>query len=468
MNRLLIRNGCVVSMAAEIGDFRSADVLIEGSRIAAVAPKLEADAAEVIDARGMIVLPGLVNAHLHTWQTGLRAVAAHWTGPDYHRDMHGNLATRFLPDDNYIGNLLGALEQINAGVTTIFDWCHNITTLAHAERAVDGLEESGIRAVFGHGTAKPRRATDELPFTHRPHPRERIVALRNGRFASADRLVTLAMAILGPQFSTPDVTRHDFRLARELSLRSSSHAARRPSDWLSAEGYRVVADIGALGPDHNVVHGNYIGDDELQLILHCGASVTVTSLIELHVHPADPVAGRVLAAGAMPSLGVDSIPAANSDMFNEMRAIYLFLNAAAHRSNDREGKTPLPVLPVGPRDILTWATIGGARALGLEDTIGSLTPGKKADVICLRATDLNLAPVHDPVLSVVQQANGANVDTVIIDGHVRKRNGRLLYSPDRLASKTAQLAASAERIIEEAGLSERYLMRQRDKSLSPA
>jgi len=467
MDRLLIRNGCVISMAPDIGNFRSADVLIQGNCIAAVAPDLEADAAEVIDARGMIVMPGLVNAHLHTWQTGLRAVAAHWTGPDYHRDMHGNLATRFLPEDNYIGNLVGALEQINAGVTTIFDWCHNITTLAHAERAVDGLEESGIRAVFGHGTAKPPHATDETPFTHRPHPRERIMALRNGRFTSNDRLVTLAMAILGPQFSTPDVTQHDFRLARELGLRSSSHAARRPSDWVSSEGYRVASDIGALGPDHNIVHGNYIDDEELQLILDCGASVTVTSLIELHVHPADPVAGRMRAAGAMPSLGVDSIPAANSDMFNEMRAIYLFMNAAAHRVNYREGKPPLAALPVGPRDILTWATIGGARALGLESMIGSLTPGKKADVICLRATDLNLAPVHDPVLSVVQQANGANVDTVIINGHVRKRNGRLLYPPDRLASKSAQLAASAARIIEEAGLSECYLMRQNDKSLLP-
>jgi cytosine/adenosine deaminase-related metal-dependent hydrolase len=458
MARKLIRRGRIVTMDRALGDFVSADLLIEDDRIAAVGPNLAVDNAETIDADGMIVLPGLVNAHLHTWQTGLRGLAADWTGPDYHRDMHGNLATRFTPDDNYIGNLMGALDQINGGVTTIFDWCHNITTLEHAERAVDGLEESGIRAVFGHGTAKPMFAADQTPFSHQPHPRERVEALRKGRFAADDRRVTLSLAILGPQFSTADVTKHDFRLARELAILSTSHASRRRSDWLNPEGYRLAVEIGALGPDHNLVHANYLEDDELKLVLDHGASITVTSMIELHVHPADPVSERMRNRGAMPSLGIDSIPTANSDMFNEMRTVLLFQQAREQRHNYREGKPPLPRLSTTSRDVLEWATIGGARALRMEDRIGSLTPRKKADVILINGNDLNLFPVHDPVPSIVQQANGANVDTVLIDGQIVKRHGKLLHSAADLSRKRDALMESSIRIIHDAGFSDRYPM----------
>lgn len=443
-------------MDRAIGDFVAADVLIEDDRIAAISPRIDASDAEIIDAQGMVVLPGLVNAHLHTWQTALRGIAADWTGPDYHRDMHGNLATRFSADDNYIGNLMGALDQINGGVTTIFDWCHNITSLEHAERAIDGLEESGIRAVFGHGTAKPMISDDQTPFTHQPHPRQRVEALRKGRFASDDRRVTLALAILGPQLSTAEVTQKDFRLARELDLLSTSHASRRRSDWLNPQGYRLATDIGALGPDHNLVHANYLDDDELQLVLDHGASVTVTAMIELHVHVEDPVSARLLAHGALPSLGVDSIPTANSDMFNEMRTTLLFQQAREQRANHKQGKQPLLRLSTTTRDVLTWATLGGARALGLEDKIGSLTPGKKADVILINGNDLNIFPVHDAVTSVVQQANGSNVDTVLIDGEVLKRGGKLVHSAAELNRKRTALMESSLRIIRDAGFSERY------------
>ncbi len=451
MTRTLIRNGRIVTVDPAIGDFIMGDILIVDDKIAEVRPEIRADVDETIDAAGMIVMPGLVNAHLHTWQTGLRSIGAGWTGPDYHRHMHANMATRFKPDDNYIATLVGGLEQLSGGVTTLFDWCHNITTLEHAERSVDGLEESGLRAVFGHGTAKPATGEGNIPFTHQPHPRERLEALRKGRFASDDRLVTLAAAILGPQFSTPEVTIHDFRMAKDLGLLSSSHAARRPQDRISPRGYFIPAEIGALDRTHNVVHGNYLSDEELKIVVESGASMTITSMIELHVHPADPVTGRMRQLGALPSLGVDSIPAANSDMFNEMRFAMLFQRALEHRANYQTGGPPLAKLPVGSREVLEWATIGGARALRMEHLIGSLTPGKKADIILINTRALNLFPVHDPVHSAIQQACAFNVDTVFVDGVVRKRAGVLLFDEATLRKRQLDLEASALRIIKESG-----------------
>ena len=199
-------------------------------------------------------MPGLVNAHMHTWETALRGIGAEWMSADYFKNMHANLATRYMPEDNYIANLMGALAQIDAGCTTLVDWCHNITTIEHAERAVDGLIDSGIRAVF----AARHRQADPLepgtPFTHVPHPRERVEALRKGRLASDDARVTLAMAILGPDWGAWEVVEHDISMAREFGLVSSSHTRRR-EDCVVKDGYAKMAKAGLLGPDHNLVHG---------------------------------------------------------------------------------------------------------------------------------------------------------------------------------------------------------------------
>jgi 5-methylthioadenosine/S-adenosylhomocysteine deaminase len=451
VTRILIRNGRVVTVDPALGDFDDCDILVVDDRIAEVRPNIVADADEIIDARDKIVIPGLINAHLHTWQTGLRSIGSGWTGPDYHRIMHGNLGTRFLPDDNYIGTLLGALEQLSGGVTTIFDWCHDIASIDYAHRSIDALEETGIRAVFGHGSAKPNAAEGQLPFTHIPHPRERLEALRKGRLSSDDALVTLAAAILGPQFSIPEVVEHDFRMVRDLGLLSSSHAARRPADWVSPEGFRIPAKLGLLDARHNVVHGNYIDDAELRLIVESGASVTVTANIEIHVHPMDPVSGRLLELGAMPSLGIDSVPLANSDFFNEMRLAMLYQRAVDQRTAWRAGGPPLAKLPVPPRQVLEWATIGGARAVGMEDRLGSLTPGKKADIVLIDGLALNMFPVHEPTFSTVQQANAANVDTVLVDGVVRKRGGKLVYDDGLLAQRRSEMLHSVSRIIAESG-----------------
>ncbi len=136
MGKILIRNGSVVTVDPNLGDFPVADVLVIDDRIVEVRPDIVAEVDETIDATDKIVMPGLVNAHLHTWQTGLRSIGASWSGPDYHRLMHGNMATRFLPDDNHVGTLLGALEQLSGGVTTLFDWCHDIVSIDYAHRSL--------------------------------------------------------------------------------------------------------------------------------------------------------------------------------------------------------------------------------------------------------------------------------------------------------------------------------------------
>src|SRR5436190_2629655 len=449
MKRTLIECGWLVTMDDAIGDFRGAQVLIEGDRIAAVGKNLNAEVDEAIDARDMIVMPGLIDAHIHTWQAGLRAIGSEWLGPDYHRNIHANLATRYGPEDNYLGNLIGSLGQIDGGVTTTLDWCHNLTSVEHAGRSVDGLEESGVRAVFAHGTAKPPTKAGELPYTHVPHPRDRIEALRNGRFASDDRLVTLAMAILGPHWGTYDVAEQDIRLARELNLLSTSHATRKPVDQVAPGGYTRLAKAGLIGPDHNLVHGNYIDDEELKLLVEAGASFTATVLTELHGHVAEPVTLRVRKFGGMPSIGIDVEPIVTGEMFREMQGALMHARWASLRDNAAAGNPPLQSIPVKSREALTWATIGNARAIGLEDKIGSLTPGKKADIVMLRATDLNLFPVHDPLLSITDQAHAGNVDTVIIDGVIRKRQGKRLFPDAVLNQRRAELVASVERIMRE-------------------
>src|SRR3954465_10175647 len=223
MNRVLIKGATIVTMDDALGDLPTGDLLVEDGRIAAVRPAIDAGDAELVEGQGRIVIPGLINAHMHTWQTALRGYAANWTLPEYFGKMHAGLATVFRPDDLHIATLVGALDQIDCGTTTLVDWCHNNPTPAHTDAAVAGLAESGIRAAFFHGSPKPDPKPGQPHFSEVPHPRAEVERLLRGRFASRDQLVTLGLAILGPHYATLDVAIEDFRLARELSLVASMH-----------------------------------------------------------------------------------------------------------------------------------------------------------------------------------------------------------------------------------------------------
>ena len=443
----LIRGGIVVSMDPAIGDLRRGDVLVEGDRIQAVAERIDAPGAEVIDASGCIVLPGLVNAHQHTWQTALRGVAGNWTILEYFHHVHAGLATKFRPEDIYIATLVGALNQMNCGATTLVDWCHNNPTPEHTDRAVDALAESGIRAAFFHGSPKPDPKPGQKPFWEVPHPRSEVERLLK-RLPANNGLVTLGLAILGPHYSTYEVAQQDFRLAREFGLIASMHCA--GGEARTPDGWDRLAAEGLLGDNTNIVHGQTLSDDQLAFMVEQGVTFSLTPETEMTQGHGFAITGRLRKLGVQPSLGVDLESAISGDLFGVARAA-LASQRAMDNADSRATTGKLPeTSTIHCREALGWITIEGARMLKMDDRIGSLTPGKQADVILIRADDLNMWPVHDPVTSVVMQANTGNVDTVMVAGEFRKRHGKLLYP--QLGQRKEELLASGQRILGELGL----------------
>jgi cytosine/adenosine deaminase-related metal-dependent hydrolase len=235
------------------------------------------------------------------------------------------------------------------------------------------------------------------------------------------------------------------RLARELGLLSSAHIWGR--DRKVPRGYHVLKEEGLLGPGHNITHGNYLDDEELRVILDAGVSVTSTPAAELQTHAAEPLMGRVGRLGGRPSIGTDhEVYAGGADMFFAMR---FALQTQRLFDNLRRARGELAGEPVVPaRRALEWATLNNARAIGLEDRIGSLSPGKEADILLLRREALPLVPDIDPAQAVVLHANPSCVDTVLIGGRAVKEGGRLLHAEDALARKRERLAESRRRLLE--------------------
>ena len=446
--RTLICGATILSMEPAIGDLPKGDILIEDGRIAAIAPAIEAGDAEQVDGAGRICVPGFVNAHMHTWQTGLRSLAADWTLLEYFRWVHAGLATRFRPEDIGIATLVGALGQIDAGTTTLVDWCHNNPTPAHTDAALAALQDSGIRAAFFHGSPKPDPKPGEPHFSEVPHPRAEIERLMRSPFARTDGLLTLGLAILGPHYSTMEVARADFRLAREFGLVASMHqgggAAKTPGGWET-----LIAE-GLVGPGINVVHGNDLSDELFSRLVDLGASFSVTPENEMTQGHGFPVTGRLLTRGAAPSLGVDLESVLAGDMMGVAR-IALGMQRVLDNTDSRRDTGAIPhTSTVRVRQALEWITIEGARMLGLDARIGSLAPGKQADLVLIDARALHLQPVHDPVATVVMQAGRGDVEAVMIAGRFMKKNRTLLATG--LNEKLARLKASGARIVDELGL----------------
>ncbi len=469
MPRTLIRNACILSMDPSIGDLPRGEVLIDGDRIAEVAPTIAAPADRTIDADGAIVLPGLINAHIHTWETAMRGIGADWAGSDYFNFFHAKVAPLYTPADTFIGTLVGTLGQLDAGVTTVYDWCHNNSTPAHTDAAVDALFASGARALFGHGTVKPHPKPGEPHFSQVPHPLGEIRRLRAGRLAKDDALVTLSMCILGPDYSTLEVCRQDFRAAMDFGLPSSAHVWGRPNR-LIPEGYRTLAAEGLLKPGHNAVHANYFEDDEIQVLIDHGASITSTTAGEMNNHIRPSLCGRVRRLGGYPSIGIDSEVGGKGDMFEVMRATLRMQRFVANQETIRlseatqskeatdflrnnlktigTGGSPIKEVAFKTREVLEWATINNARAMGMDGIIGSLTPGKQADLIMLRRDALHIASAQDPVQAVVTYAEPSDVDLVMVAGRIVKENGKLGFQG--LSKRVDELRASAARLLRQA------------------
>jgi cytosine/adenosine deaminase-related metal-dependent hydrolase len=428
MPDLLIRNADVLDTEPEPVLHKQADVLVRDGLIAAVGPDLDAAGAEVFEATDRIVLPGFVDTHRHLWQTALRGLVVDDDLRTYLDLVLGTVAPRYRPEDVYAGNLAGALECLDGGITTVQDFSHLQYSLEHSDAAITALRESGIRAVFGHGyplSDPSARRPNDVRTVHTRHF-ERSDTTQH----SADRdddLVTMALAPVGPAFMPLDLVEEDWRLADELGIPIVVHigsgpGAEHPIDALRQRGLLRASTL--------YVHGNSLPDEDLALIKESGAAVSITPAVEAQMLHGAPMVNRLHDAGITTGLGVDVVTSVAGDMFELMRATLL--------TSRLSPGTRRPAA-----DMLRLATLDGARALGLDDRIGSLRPGKQADLVLLRANDLNLLGAANLIGAVVTAAHPGNVEAVLVAGRFVKRDGHLLHANDI----TERLRASAGHVL---------------------
>lgn len=422
-NRMLLRNGYVITVDPDIGELSGADVLIEDDRISAVRPGIDADDAEIVDATDKIVIPGFVDTHRHTWEAAIRGCAPNATLDDYFVEILDTFAPRYRPEDVYAGDLAGALECVNAGITTLVDWSHINNTPEHPDAAIAALREVGIRAQYAYGSANTS-LNDYWNNSAIAIPGDDVRRVRDTYFSSGDGLLTMALATRGPGFCQDDVVRTEWRTARDLGLPITVHVGM----GRLAGRFGMISQLhkmDLLGADTTYIHCCYFSDEEWQLVAESGGTISVAPQIEAQMGHGWPPVMKAIEHGLAPSLSIDVVTTAPGDMFTQIRAAFATerarVNAVAW-----EADTPVPETMLTARDMLQMATINGARVAGLADRTGSLTPGKKADVVVIDATALNVAPVIDPVAAVTLSADVSNVEMVIIDGVVRKRDGRLL------------------------------------------
>lgn len=436
MDRILIRNAIIVSMDPAVGNLKRGSILVEGDRIAAIGHDLTADDARIIDAEGLIALPGFVDAHRHVWQGALSMIAPDAVLGNYFTDILGKLAPVYTAEDAAIGTLCGALQAIDAGVTTIFDWSHIQNSPEHSDGAIAALRESGMRAVFGYGFPN---LGPEWFFESRLPLSSDIRRIRKDLLPGDDGRVTMALGLRGPEMSGIEVTSHDLALGRELGLRASVHVGNGDFGRPYA-AIEQMAKAGLLGDDIQFVHGNSLDDASIARIADTGGQVAVTPTVELQMQFGMPATTRFLAAGVRAGLGVDVVTSADAGLFTQMAATFQIARQQAY-----EAGTP----SIDVRDALSFATIDAARSIGLDHLVGSLTIGKKADIVLLRPPVLT--PLNDPIGWIVLAAGSGSVDTVIIDGVVQKQAGKLSRPVDAYA---ARLDLSRARLLAASGISE--------------
>ena len=418
-NRLLLRGGCVLSLDPAVGEFERADVLIEGTRIAQVRPNITATAT-TIDAAGMIVMPGFIDTHRHMWEGPLRNILPNGLLSDYTRDITGTARAVYRPEDVRIGNLVSALGAINAGVTTILDWSHIGNSPQHTDAAIEGLRESGIRAVYGYGGGAG--AQSQFPADIR--------RLRRQFFSSTDQLLTLAMAT--------GASASDWKIAREVGAPITLHV-RGPNSLAP------VRDV--LGPDVTYIHCNDLSESDWQMIASSGGHVSIACPIEMEMGHGIPPIQDALNHGVRPSISTDVETQMPADLFTQMRSVFTLQRMLALARQRAGDANPPKLLTV--REVLDFATIEGAKDNGLDRKTGTLTPGKEADVILLRMDQINVMPVNNVYGAVVLGMDASNVDTVLIGGKAVKREGKLVgVDMERIRRQVHQ---SRDYLVEKAG-----------------
>jgi cytosine/adenosine deaminase-related metal-dependent hydrolase len=422
-SRLLIEHGTVVPFDRTFGEPRRGDVLIEDEAIAAVESVIACDDCERIDATGMLVLPGLVESHRHLWYTPWRGRSMDQSYRELRADVWARLAVRYSPDDVFTSTRAGVAECLDAGITSVLDWCHIVNTPEHAAAAVDALRSMPIHAVFAYGVSIQSRLA-ELADGPRPPARWDDARGLCGRTAG----VSFALALQGPEATSWENTVSDIRAARDMGVPITMHIG-IPQGPPSMHGVGRLERAGLLGPDMNFVHCNALTEQEISQIGAAGATATITPMAELALGLGIPPLGRFKSLGTPAALGADAVSAASGDLFDEARIGLLADRCLAAQAIHASG-LPVDSWLAGSgaltsADALAAITLEGARACWQSAVAGSLTPGKRADLILLGAEDPRLFPVGDPVTTIVAGAHAGNVDTVIVAGRTVKRAGRL-------------------------------------------
>jgi 5-methylthioadenosine/S-adenosylhomocysteine deaminase len=437
--RIVVRGAEIVTMDAVLGDFSQADILVEDGKIGAVGPSLPAADAEPIDGAGMIALPGIIDAHTCLWQTVLRGhVPDLWPGAYYSKFLP--LRSRFTAEDNFNAAYVGGFEMLSYGTTTVVDYCHNIRGPDYAPASIAGLKEAGIRHLFTYSfmSVEPGRF---------PQPEDRFADARlvYDKFHDPAGLTTIGFGIdsIGA-LGLENGLEKQLAFSRALNAPSCIHVNETGTiDRLNASGL--------LGPDLLVIHGNLITNGELELMAKARTPLCFTPTADTQGTPGD-VVRRAIDRGVEVVFGCDIPCSIASDPIGQLRVMFNvqgFLDGVMERSfSTVVGRRP-PVRPglplLTPRKLLEVATIRTARVLGLDDRIGSLTPGKRADIVLIRKGPFGDSVASDPCAHVLLQTSPRDIDTVLVNGEVRMRAGVLLaFDPKRAA---AMIRSSRQRIL---------------------
>ena len=437
--RIVVRGAEIVTMDAVLGDFSQADILVEDGKIGAVGPSLPAADAEPIDGAGMIALPGIIDAHTCLWQTVLRGhVPDLWPGAYYSKFLP--LRSRFTAEDNFNAAYVGGFEMLSYGTTTVVDYCHNIRGPDYAPASIAGLKEAGIRHLFTYSfmSVEPARF---------PQPEDRFADARlvYDKFHDPAGLTTIGFGIdsIGA-LGLENGLEKQLAFSRALNAPSCIHVNETGTiDRLNAAGL--------LGRDLLVIHGNLITNGELELMAKARTPLCFTPTADTQGTPAD-VVRRAIDRGVEVVFGCDIPSSIASDPIGQLRVMFNvqgFLDGVMERSfSTVVGRRP-PVRPglplLTPRKLLEVATIRTARVLGLDDRIGSLTPGKRADIVLIRKGPFGDSVASDPCAHVLLQTSPRDIDTVLVNGEVRMRAGVLLaFDPKRAA---AMIRSSRQRIL---------------------
>ena len=421
---VVIRGAYVMTMDSGVGDIAHGDVHIDNGAIVAVGRNLPAAGATRIDGRGMIVLPGFVETHWHMWNTLLRSMAGDKPDHGYFRTT-AVLGQQYQASDMYHGTRLAAVEALNGGITHVHSWCHNIRGPEYAREDIRALQETGIRARFSYG-ARQGLAGKELPDL------ADMERLHNEWSKwSNDGLLSLGFAWRGQGGNSApvpeEVWKKEFETGRKLGIPITVHASgSRPT----IGQIDALAKAGCLSKDVQCIHANFATPAEIEVLAKSGASVSSSPYTELRIGFGMLQTEKFLSAGVPLGLSIDTVElSGNADMFAIMKIIQNLANGISEKE-----------FTLLPRRVIELATIEGARTMGIDDKVGSLKPGKRADVIMVSTGGVNMGLFTDPAHMIVEAAQPANVDTVIVDGRILKRHGKLTAVDPRAVVREAQAA----------------------------